>query len=47
MFQSAGFSHPRYTPAIRRAAAWVAILMTAGFISIPVAVLTGLVGADL
>jgi succinate dehydrogenase / fumarate reductase, cytochrome b subunit len=47
MFQSAGFSHPRYTPVIRRAAAWAAIVMTAGFISIPIAVMTGLVGANL
>ena len=47
MFQSVGFSHPRYTPIIRRAAAWVSILLTAGFISIPVAVLTGLVGSNL
>lgn len=47
MFQSLGFSHPRYTPVIRKAAAWVAILMVAGFISIPIAVMTGLVGANL
>jgi succinate dehydrogenase / fumarate reductase, cytochrome b subunit len=47
MFQSAGFSHPRYTPAIKRAAAWVAILLVAGFISIPIAVLAGLVGSTL
>ncbi len=47
MFQTMGFSHPRYTPMLKRAAAWVAILLTAGFISIPVAVLTGLVGSNL
>jgi succinate dehydrogenase / fumarate reductase cytochrome b subunit len=47
MFQSVGFSHPRYTPVIKRTAAWVAILMSAGFISIPVAVLTRLVGTNL
>ena len=47
MFQSVGISHPRYTPIIKRAAAWVAILMAVGFISIPVSVLTGLVGATL
>ncbi|HUJ22420.1 MAG TPA: succinate dehydrogenase cytochrome b subunit [Bryobacteraceae bacterium] len=46
IFQTAGFSHPRYTPAIKRVAAWVAILMAAGFISIPIAVLTGLVGSS-
>jgi succinate dehydrogenase / fumarate reductase cytochrome b subunit len=47
MFQSMGVSHPRYTPIIKRAAAWVAILMAVGFISIPASVLTGLVGANL
>jgi succinate dehydrogenase cytochrome b subunit len=47
MFQSLGFSHPRYTPLIKRAAAWVAILLVAGFISIPIAVLAGLVGSNL
>jgi succinate dehydrogenase / fumarate reductase cytochrome b subunit len=47
IFQSVGFSHPRYTPAIKRAAAWVAILLVAGFISIPIAVMTGLVGSNL
>ena len=47
MFQSVGFSHPRYTPVLKRAAAWVAILLAAGFISIPIAVLAGLVGSNL
>ena len=47
MFQTLGFSHPRYTPMLKRAAAVVAILITAGFISIPVAVLTGVVGSNL
>ena len=47
MFQSLGFSHPRYTPAIRRIAAWLAILIAAGFISIPISAMTGLVGANL
>lgn len=41
MFQSLGFGHPRYTPMLRRAAATVAILIAAGNISIPVAVLAG------
>jgi succinate dehydrogenase / fumarate reductase cytochrome b subunit len=47
MFQTLGFSHPRYTPIVKRASAWVAMLITAGFISIPIAVLTGLVGSNL
>lgn len=47
MFQSVGISHPRYTPVIRRIAAWLAILIAAGFISIPISVLAGAVGANL
>jgi succinate dehydrogenase / fumarate reductase cytochrome b subunit len=47
MFQTLGFSHPRYTPLIKRTAAVVAILITAGFISIPIAVMTGVVGENL
>jgi succinate dehydrogenase / fumarate reductase cytochrome b subunit len=43
MFQSLGVAHPRYTPILRRGAAVVAILIAAANISIPVAVLTGLV----
>jgi succinate dehydrogenase / fumarate reductase cytochrome b subunit len=43
MFQSLGFSHPRYTPVLKRSAAVVAILIAAGNISIPVSVLVGLV----
>jgi succinate dehydrogenase / fumarate reductase cytochrome b subunit len=41
MFQSLGIAHPRYTPILRRGAAAVAILIAAGNISIPVAVLSG------
>ena len=43
MFQSLGFSHPRYTPVLKHVAAAVAILIAAGNISIPVSVLAGLV----
>jgi len=43
MFQSLGIAHPRYTPALRRGAAVVAALIAAGNISIPVAVLSGLI----
>jgi len=43
MFQSLGLNHPRYTPAVKRAAAVFAILIAAGNISIPLAVLMGLV----
>jgi succinate dehydrogenase / fumarate reductase, cytochrome b subunit len=43
MFQSLGIAHPRYTPMLRRGAAVVATLIAVGNISIPVAVLSGLV----
>jgi succinate dehydrogenase / fumarate reductase cytochrome b subunit len=41
MFQSVGISHPRYTPALKRAAHAVSILVAAGYISIPVSVTLG------
>lgn len=43
MFQSLGLGHPRYSHIIRRCAATIAILIGAGYISIPAAVLAGLV----
>jgi succinate dehydrogenase / fumarate reductase cytochrome b subunit len=43
IFQSLGFSHPRYTPKIKKGAAIVAILIAAGNISIPLAVLAGII----
>jgi succinate dehydrogenase / fumarate reductase cytochrome b subunit len=43
MFQSIGFSHPRYTPLIKKLAAVSSWLLVAGFISVPVAVLAGIV----
>jgi succinate dehydrogenase / fumarate reductase cytochrome b subunit len=39
LFQSLGFSHPRHTPRIRRAASILALLVFFGFASIPVAVM--------
>jgi succinate dehydrogenase / fumarate reductase cytochrome b subunit len=41
MFQSLGFSHPVYTPWLQLLARIVAILIAAGNISIPIAVLAG------
>jgi succinate dehydrogenase / fumarate reductase, cytochrome b subunit len=41
MFQSVGASHPRHTPVLRKAAFWIALLITLGYISIPVSVLAG------
>lgn len=43
MFQSLGFNHPRYTPRLQFGAKLFAFLIAAGNISIPLAVLTGLV----
>lgn len=40
--QSLGFHHPRRTPLLKRAASVVAIVIAAGYIAIPVAVMTGL-----
>jgi succinate dehydrogenase / fumarate reductase cytochrome b subunit len=46
MFQSVGISHPRYTPLLKKAAHVFAWIVAIGFIAIPVAVLTGLVGRE-
>jgi succinate dehydrogenase / fumarate reductase cytochrome b subunit len=43
MFQSVGFSHPRYTPKLKKGAAIFAILIAIGNCSIPIAVMAGLV----
>ena len=43
LFQSLGFSHPRYTPMIKAFSAIFSWILIAGFISVPIAVLTGLV----
>jgi succinate dehydrogenase / fumarate reductase cytochrome b subunit len=42
MFQSLGFSHPRYTPVLKKGAAIFAVLIAIGNCSIPIAVMTGL-----
>lgn len=41
MFQSVGLNHPRHTPVLQRTAFWIALLITLGYISIPVSVLAG------
>jgi len=43
MFQSLGFSHPVYTPWIQGIAKVVAVVIAVGYISIPVAVLAGVI----
>jgi succinate dehydrogenase / fumarate reductase cytochrome b subunit len=42
MFQSMGFSHPRYTPLLKKGAAALAVVLAIGYVSIPLAVMTGL-----
>ncbi len=43
MFQSAGVSHPRYTPLLKKFAALMAAVIFIGNVSIPVAVMLGIV----
>src|SRR5271170_5600257 len=43
MFQSVGLNHPRYTPLLKKAAIWIAVVIVLGYISIPISVLLGLV----
>ena len=43
MFQSLGINHPRHTPMLKKAAAVFAIVIAAGYISIPVSIMLGLV----
>ena len=43
MFQTLGITHPVYTPILRVLAKIVAILIAAGNISIPVAILAGMI----
>ncbi len=43
MFQSLGFSHPRYTPMIKAFASIFSWILIGGFISIPLSVMFGLV----
>ncbi|SRR5579875_25899 len=43
LFQTLGFYHPRHTPRIHRAAWLIALFIFFGFISIPVAVMLGVI----
>ena len=43
LFQSLGFSHPRYTPIIRKFSAVFSWVLITGFISVPIAVFSGIV----
>ena len=42
-FQTIGFNHPNYTPVIQKIGPAVAAILTLGYISIPAAVLAGLI----
>ena len=41
LFQSLGFTHPRYTPKLKLLAKAVTIVLVLGFISVPLAILAG------
>jgi succinate dehydrogenase / fumarate reductase cytochrome b subunit len=43
MFQSLGFSHPRYTPWLKKFSTVFSWLLILGFIAVPIAVLAGIV----
>jgi succinate dehydrogenase / fumarate reductase cytochrome b subunit len=43
MFQSLGLTHPRHTPFLKKIAAALAIVIVAGYISIPMSVLLGFI----
>ena len=43
MFQSIGYNHPRHTPLLKKTAFVIALLITLGYISIPISVLAGFV----
>jgi succinate dehydrogenase / fumarate reductase cytochrome b subunit len=43
IFQTLGLDHPRYTPGLKTLSAVVATLIFFGFVSIPVAVLAGVI----
>ena len=43
MFQSVGINDPRYTPMLKQAAVWIAVVIVLGYISIPISVLLGFV----
>ena len=43
LFQSMGLSHPRYTPMIKKFATVFSWILVAGFISVPLTIVTGLV----
>lgn len=43
MFQSVGFNHPRHTGILKKTALLIAVVITAGYISIPVGILAGVI----
>jgi succinate dehydrogenase / fumarate reductase cytochrome b subunit len=43
MFQSLGFNHPRHTPILKTLALVFALVVTGGFIAVPLGVLTGII----
>jgi succinate dehydrogenase / fumarate reductase cytochrome b subunit len=47
MFQSLGINHPVYTPVFKRFALLFAIVIVVGNISMPIAVMAGLIGSHI
>jgi succinate dehydrogenase / fumarate reductase cytochrome b subunit len=43
MFQSVGVNHPRWTPVLKKGAAIAAVIITLGYVSIPLAIWAGIV----
>lgn len=43
MFQSLGINHPRHTPILKKAALAFAVVLTLGYISIPLSILLGVI----
>jgi succinate dehydrogenase / fumarate reductase cytochrome b subunit len=46
MFQTMGFNHPKYSPMIEKASVALAVVIVLCMISLPVSILTGIVGGN-
>jgi len=45
LFQSLGIRHPKYTPFLEKLSTFIAVVLFAGFVSVPISVLLGWVGS--
>ncbi len=46
-FQTAGFNHPKYFPAIEKGSVVLSVLIVIGMIAVPIGILTGIVGGGI